>query len=570
MPYSYAANIVNIDENKCYRESDFKLLNLLEGLQKVYGKEPIIYQLADTTNKNKWVYSLDLYIFASGANKASKQYSVTSIGQRGKVSIYCGKSSGVVRPGVSKHLDGNEIPNIVKRNVIPDFAPGDNLANSAYVFTEDRQTILQRNASQEEVAAVFREYLAMAKIEGADALSTNRKKLFFINQRTGEKEAITSYAKLMEVFPSYFQLGKQLEADFLTSIFGPGTENKKIFVDGQWWSISAGYVGLWKMYAEMGLSDTAIRRELIDIGYTEKQVETIRGIRGLTADDLGNQPSGSGSSSGSGGSGGSGNSGGARTSNNQSWTGPEGYQTGLLQQITIQRSKNIFLTSDEVSTAIGNDLSVVDKQNATANPIMYQVYPGDPRPNITQYIFDMAPNEINYSNFGGEWVSIERIGGFPYIDWKNFKLLQVSFSFTIAARVGITADGLQISVMEQIEKLQRMAQTPFPVMLYRFDNLLTNQFRYDQSGQPRGVQFVIQDLSIAATQRNPKMEITRATANLTLQEIPIERTNLIGMPRLVHKKIKPDEPVPFTDPEYGKTSDNLTSKPNREMDFVSE
>jgi len=39
---------------------------------------------------------------------------------------------------------------------------------------------------------------------------------------------------------------------------------------------------------------------------------------------------------------------------------------------------------------------------------------------------------------------------------------------------------------------------------------------------------------------------------------------------LVHKKIKPDEPVPFTDPEYGLTSDNITSKLNREMEFVND
>lgn len=190
---------------------------------------------------------------------------------------------------------------------------------------------------------------------------------------------------------------------------------------------------------------------------------------------------------------------------------------------------------------------------------------------INQYVFDMAPNEINYSGFGGEWVSIERIGGFPYIDWKNFKLLQISFAFTIAAKVGITADGLEIPVTSQIEKLQRMAQTPFPVLLYRFDTLLTNQFRYDDSGTPRGIQFVIQDLSISATQRNASMEITRATANITLQEVPIERQALIGMPRLVHKKIKPEEePVNVNDPEYGLTTSNLTSTPNTTVTYPPE
>jgi len=376
---------------------------------------------------------------------------------------------------------------------------------------------------------------------------------------------------LKAIFPRYFQFDKQLEAESFEALAGNSWINK-YYVDGRWWDVERGYIGLWEIFARRGLSEAAIKRELLDGGYTEEQINAIRAVKGVTAAQLTGSDSGSG---GSGGSGGSKGSGGAKTGDNQTWTGPEGYQSGLIQQITIQRSRNIFLTSDEILTAIGNDQRALSERNRTARPIMYQVYLDGStdavsgQPLINQYIFDLAPNEINYSNFGGEWVSIERIGGFPYIDWKNFKLLQISIQFTIAVNFGNTntGDGLQISAMEQIKKLQRMAQTPFPVMFYRFDELLTNQFRYDDSGTPRGIQFIIQDLSISATQRNENMEITRATANLTLQEIPIERTNLIGMPRLVHKKIKPDEPVPFTDPEYGLTSANLTSPPDRTVTY---
>ena len=73
--------------------------------------------------------------------------------------------------------------------------------------------------------------------------------------------------------------------------------------------------------------------------------------------------------------------------------------------------------------------------------------------------------------------------------------------------------------------------------------MFTQQFRYDNEGNTRGIQFAITDFSINAQQRDSTMRVTRAQANMTLQEIPIEKQTLISMPRLTSKKIiKPPNP----------------------------
>lgn len=115
-----------------------------------------------------------------------------------------------------------------------------------------------------------------------------------------------------------------------------------------------------------------------------------------------------------------------------------------------------------------------------------------------------------------------------------------------------------------------MAQTPFPVMFYGLDKLLTNQFRYDDTGSPRGVQFVIQDLSISAQRRNAKLEITRATAQITLQEIPVEKQEIIGMPVLTHKLIKPKEKEKDKpEDQVGLAEESLSSPPNSTVTFAT-
>jgi|GEM_PF-3533724 len=586
------AQTINLNDTSVLRETDRFLANLVPELEPFYGKSPIIFWKYDTTNPKKWVKEQSAnYIAYAGSGVRRGFASHVNIGSEDSPSKFCGKSytnttslyddvnhrniSGAAAP---KYI-GNETPVFKRRGVIIESVPG--MEDEPYVFTKNKETMLSWNASRQEVMTAFITYLQEARRSGADNASTKAKTLSCAGRgEKGGDRAITTYAQLAQAFPRYFTFERQFEKEAeaaLASGFNP--QGWKIYVDGQWWDVQTTYVGLWEQFVNKGLSDGNIVRELLAMGYTMEQIHAVRAIKGLTYEQLKRLPQGTtgGGGGGGGGSGGGGSSsGGGRAPGGTKWTGPEGYVTGRIQEITVQRSKNIFFTADESRRILGGKGISIDN----SKPIMYQIYRGSEAEQslvddfvagealINQYVFDIVPLEINYGGFGGEWVSIDRAGSFPYIDWKSFKLLQISFQFEIAVRNGpATADGLDLPVTAQIEKLQRMAQTPYPIMFYGFDTLLTNQFRYDETGTPRGVQFVIQDLSISAIRRNAKMEITRAKANITFQEIPVERTSLIGMPRLKHTNKPPEEPPPFTDPEYGLASDSLTSRPDSQINY---
>lgn len=602
------AQTINLGSNMVLRETDRFLGNLLPGLQKQFGARPIIFWKYNTSDSSKWVkQSSENYIIIPRDRQAHQGFStqgglgVPHFGIRGTVGIpvyvnigsedspskFCGGGLSTTLSPIDLsttyfgvRLTGTEKPELIRAGRIDESIPGD--GDDPYVFTSNNETQLPRNAGRQEVMTAFLNYLHAAETHGVNSAMTASKTLY-VRTSGGADKPITDFKGLAAAFPRYFTYQRQFEQEALASLAsGWVPAGWKVYVEGRWWEVETRYVGLWEQIAANNFSDETIRRELIDMGYTNAQVAAIRALKGLTMADLKNLPNGNadtGTGSGSGGGGtGSGGGSGGRNPNGTVWTGPEGYATGRIQDITIQRSRNIFFTADETRSILSGAGISVDN----SKPIMYQVYKGTLNESladfavagtnlVNQYVFDIVPNEINYGGFGGEWVSIDRVGSFPFIDWKSFKLLQISFQFTIAAKNGpATADGLDTPITDQIEKLQRMAQTPYPVMFYGFDTLLTNQFRYDNTGTPRGVQFVIQDLSISATRRNSKMEITRATANITLQEIPIERTALIGMPRLRHVNKPPDEPKYPTDPEYGLTSDNWTSRPDQTITYPQE
>jgi len=373
-----------------------------------------------------------------------------------------------------------------------------------------------------------------------------------------KSKTITTIEDFLRTFPNYIAYEERLKGSALTQLFEGDARltyfNNKVYPEG--------YVDLWKSFVEKGLNDDKIIEALVQQGFTTTQAKDARTlytyrqtVDAYTSAYTGRNPGGGG------GGGGSGSPGGATTPNNKAWYGPEGYTPGQISNLTIQRSRNVFLDADTQSRIY----------NATgAEKIMYQVYMGDPqgtgtiRPVRDEFVFNIAPNEINYSGFGSEWTQIDRVGSFPYIDWKSFKLLQISFTFLVVAKPdkkSATADGIDIPVTEEILRLQRMSQAPYPVMFYGFDRMLTQQFRYDTiSGQKaRGIQFVIQDLQITALRRNEKMEITRASANITLQEIPVESTAIIGMPRLNHKSVPPVPPKTPPEQKYLLPTDTLST-----------
>jgi len=577
-------------------ETDYVLLNLNYPLKAYFGQVPICYRHVNIQNRNNPTPVGDAddppyYIFGFGRanlpppkvySKEDDPNGYKAANQRNSYSVARGMFPDVLNIGTEKKgtgYTGSDINDITRsplgtRPIIlkkRGYLVTEGLVNeNTYVLAAVQNTYIYPNTPIEEVARLFLRY------QNAETESDKLKFIIKTSKRpesqggTGTSEPIETLEELARLFPKYFALNELQNAVKLLEISGvtdmsdvAPPKYRKYFIDGEWYTVGATYAGLWKTLKDRGLSESAIRRELLDAGFTSEQVDEVRKPPAednpiVVAAAVAGTVAGAGTSVGTGG---------ATSANGTKWTGPEGYKLGSIQNITVQRSRNVFFTTEESEVLLRNG----GKALSNTRPIMYQVYraPGSQSPIINQYQFDLAPNEIQYGGFGGEWATVERSGGFPLIDWKSFKLLQISFSFVIAAKagLGLTADGLEIPVTDQIKQLQSMAQTPFPVLFYGFDDLLMSQFRYDGQGNARGVQFVIQDLSIASTRRNAAMEITRATANITLQEIPIERQQLIGMPRLVHKPTVPEKPVIITEPEYGLGSDSLTTPPNTEVDY---
>lgn len=200
-----------------------------------------------------------------------------------------------------------------------------------------------------------------------------------------------------------------------------------------------------------------------------------------------------------------------------------------------------------------------------SSPQMVQMYslPEDIVPRVARHIFNITPGQISYSNLGSDWQEIERVGQVGLIDWKNYKLMKISFQFLIVPdksetydRLGgfsdnATNSSITVGVDSKIRNLRAMATRPFPIALYGFDDMMTNQLRFP-ADKGRGVEFVIGDLNISSIFRTENGEINRATCDITLQEVPLEAIRIIEMPKLVAEKIrtKPEEPG---EPEYGKT-----------------
>jgi len=101
--------------------------------------------------------------------------------------------------------------------------------------------------------------------------------------------------------------------------------------------------------------------------------------------------------------------------------------------------------------------------------------------------------------------------------------------------------GLYYSCEDQIHELREMAQAPYPVTFLNMDKFMQDELRWPSLNSGRGVEFVIQEFSVTAVQRtssNPTAlvsstvanQISRASCTMTLQEIPIEKVDIVQMP----------------------------------------
>jgi hypothetical protein len=207
----------------------------------------------------------------------------------------------------------------------------------------------------------------------------------------------------------------------------------------------------------------------------------------------------------------------------------------------------------------GNFGFVAPGEPEGGEPQMVQYYKsGDSQLQTTaRHYFTPKPNQVNYQNLGSEWTEIERVGRIPLVDWKNYRLMKVSFQFLVipdntyrTGAFGETADdGITFSIDEKLENLRNMAARPYPVILYGFDDLLINSNPFSMS-TGAGVQFVISELTISSLMRTTTGSINRATCDITLQEVPIEYINIISLPKLVPGQIIPPPPT-LVPPAFG-------------------
>ena len=200
-------------------------------------------------------------------------------------------------------------------------------------------------------------------------------------------------------------------------------------------------------------------------------------------------------------------------------------------------------------------LGVGQREGTSAQMVQMYSLPEDVMPRVARYKFDISPGQISYSNLGSDWQEIERVGQVALIDWKNYKLLKISFQFIIIPDKSETYDrsggfsddatntSITVGVDKKIRNLRAMATRPYPIALYGFDDMMTNQLRFP-SDRGRGVEFVIADLSISSIYRTESGEINRATCDITLQEVPLEAIRTIEMPKLVPEKIPKNPPPP--------------------------
>jgi len=184
-------------------------------------------------------------------------------------------------------------------------------------------------------------------------------------------------------------------------------------------------------------------------------------------------------------------------------------------------------------------------------PAMIQEYksPRTGEQRRARFVFDYAPNNISYSNIGSTWTEIERVNNAPIVDFKNFKHMKISFEFVVSDKSGGIAS-LYSSCEEQLFQLRKMAARPEFVRFVNFDTLFSKFLIYPKL-LPNGnnTAFAIVDMSISSVQRTRadnttgySGEISRATVNMTIQEVSTSSPDLIIMPRMVAAPLNPGKP----------------------------
>jgi hypothetical protein len=222
------------------------------------------------------------------------------------------------------------------------------------------------------------------------------------------------------------------------------------------------------------------------------------------------------------------------------------FMTAYVTSATATKSATISVSSP-VSTVKSSslpDLPKMIQRRATSNSTEKTV--------LDEYTFNLRPNNISYSNIGVTWTEIDRVNNYGLVDYKNNKLMKISFEFVVEEHSG-GKSSIHESCEDQLAKLQRMANTPELVTFRNFDSLFSGSTKVIEEKSYR--EWAIFDISISSIQRTPLTStsnggsISRATVSMTIQEVRLTPDNVIFMPKLRKVPRVPNAPGDTPDPE---------------------
>lgn len=221
-------------------------------------------------------------------------------------------------------------------------------------------------------------------------------------------------------------------------------------------------------------------------------------------------------------------------------------------QIPVQRSTSgAFAVNTQGSSQTGTVATT--PSNLPRMIQRYATNTAGPKTIVDTYEFNLRPNNISYSNIGITWTEIDRVNNFPMVDYRNNKLMKISFEFVVEAHSNNISSIFE-SCESKLQQLQRMANRPELVVFTNFDSLFGEAAIYSPT-QANYREWAIGEMSINSVQRTPSGvlsqpgSISRATVSMTIQEVRLTRDQVIFMPKLRKVPQTPDGGGGGGDPE---------------------
>lgn len=208
--------------------------------------------------------------------------------------------------------------------------------------------------------------------------------------------------------------------------------------------------------------------------------------------------------------------------------------TSITPRSTTTPASGTFVVNTQSAGITGESLEAQDNL-----PKMIQrITTGAPgtKTVVDTYVFNLRPNNVSYSNIGITWTEVDRVNNFPLVDYRNNKLMKITFEFVVEAHTGSISSIFE-SCEDRLNQLNRMANRPELVTFTNFDSLFTDASLFS-ANQSNYREWAIGEMSINSIQRTPTGAdsevgaISRATVNMTIQEVRMNRDQVIFMPKL--------------------------------------